>query len=43
MSVFNNYSLIWNFFSVQSLTKIENLQEKALKIYLENLCNEIWI
>ena len=36
MSNFNYCSLVWNFYSAQSLIKIENLQKKALLFLLNN-------
>ena len=36
MSNFNYLFLVWNFFSAQSLNKIENLQKRALHFLLNN-------
>ena len=36
MSKFNYCSLVWNFSSAQSLSKIENLQKRALRFLLKN-------
>ena len=33
---FNYYSLVWNFSSAQSLSKIENLRKRALRFLLND-------
>ena len=37
MSNFNNYSLVWKFSNAQLLNKIENLQKRALRFYLNEM------
>ena len=36
MQNFNNCSLVWKFSSAQLLNKIENLQKRALRFYLND-------